>query len=603
MDHFDFFQQELAFLRNSVSEFTQAYPEAATELKLSAGRSNDPHVEQLLQSFAFLTGKLRQDLELHKDQLANQMLYNLYPNLISSVPCMTVLQADVLPDGANFLNGSMLEKGSYLTASAKITNNPKRIDCQFQNCYDTPLWPLHINRVHVSPKNHYDLLDNRNDVQAVISVDVINDGEGLVKEYPMNSLRFYIANRPERSQIYQLLKDNLVGVAVKTQVNNQTVIKPLPNGKLRWLGFDQRENVLPDSPQTMPGYRLMQEYFAFSDKFYFFDVEGLELDHVDKQFELLFFLNEPGNAISINRKNLSLNCFPVINLFLKTFKPVPLDQTQHEYRLTGDENNYLYNEIHSISEMRAIGTGGVTRQVNHWLGQHSDVTSKMHYAAHLTPLLTSGEPGCDTMITLYEDNFDVTKPVDQTLSVNGWCNNRRLPEWLRAGDQFKDKFRPIGLAPMLTASIIEQPTRFKGAQIQGERLLKLLSQLRLNVMSLGNSDAQLSALKQLLYLYSDPKSSSHMRQLEGIREMGAESIVKRLGKDAWRGHCRGTRITITVDENYYTGANPLLFGEVLSHFMGLYTTVNHFVQLQLKSQQRGGVWKQWQPRIGEQILL
>ena len=88
-----------------------------------------------------------------------------------------------------------------------------------------------------------------------------------------------------------------------------------------------------------------------------------------------------------------------------------------------------------------------------------------------------------------------------------------------------------------------------------------------------------------------------------FRSLEASDTVRRLGSQAWRGHCRGSRLSLTVDENYFNGANPLLFGEVLSRFLGLYTSINHFVQLQLISHQREGVWKQWQPRIGEQAIL
>jgi type VI secretion system protein ImpG len=96
---------------------------------------------------------------------------------------------------------------------------------------------------------------------------------------------------------------------------------------------------------------------------------------------------------------------------------------------------------------------------------------------------------------------------------------------------------------------------------------------------------------------------SHLKQLDGLVSLAARSSVKRMGHDAWRGHFRGTHMTLTLDEDYFDGANPLLLGDVLSRFLGLYTTPNHFVQLQLQSYQREGVWKQWHPRIGEQVIL
>ncbi len=79
--------------------------------------------------------------------------------------------------------------------------------------------------------------------------------------------------------------------------------------------------------------------------------------------------------------------------------------------------------------------------------------------------------------------------------------------------------------------------------------------------------------------------------------------VKRMGNESWRGHYRGSKVTVKIYEKFFGGANPMLLGEVLSYFFGLYTTLNHFVQLELIRYQREGVWKQWPPRIGERIIL
>jgi type VI secretion system protein ImpG len=110
-------------------------------------------------------------------------------------------------------------------------------------------------------------------------------------------------------------------------------------------------------------------------------------------------------------------------------------------------------------------------------------------------------------------------------------------------------------------------------------------------------------LKQLLSLYCDPLTASQHRQVEGIVDIDVRQSVRRMGSDAWRGHYRGILITLKIEESFFDGSNALLLGEVLSHFFSLYTTLNHFVQLQLVSYQREGVWQQWPPRIGEQIIL
>lgn len=599
---FEYFQQEMRFLRDSVEAFSQTYPQVASELKLSAGRSSDPHVEQLLQSFAYMSGQLRSDLQKQRDEIPNQLLNSLYPNLLRSVPCMSVLQANVEMDGANFVNGCQLEKGRQFIGRASKSGQEKAkansrevVECKFQNCYNTPVWPFEIDNIRVMPKNLFDFLDKRVDIQSVVSIEVSSNGSEAMHQYPLDKLRFFINDGMIRSSFYQLLSDRLSGIAIKVDDK----VYPLPDAALQWLGFADDENVLPDDAGSQRAYRLLQEYFTFPEKFYFFDVEGLDVHGAVDKFELLLLIDESSRRIHLNKHSLALNCFPAINLFEKTFKPVQLKQDQHEYRLLADERFYLQHEIHSIEQVRSIAYSGKSQTVAPWLGTGDKPTSGLYYVTRLSDLLQPGERGCDTFLAIYDADFSPSQPVDQTIAVKGWCNNRRLPESLRVGQSLN----LVGEGPMLSANVAEMPTKFKGASLEGQNSIKLLSQLSLNLHALGEGENRLHLLQQMLQLYCDPLALSHTRQINGLTDMQAKAVVKRIGSDMWRGHCRGTRVSLHIDEDYFDGANPLLLGSVLSHFFGLYTTLNHFVQLQLISDKREGVWKQWQPRIGEQVIL
>ena len=594
MDHLEAFQQELQFLRNSVEEFTYAYPEISRELQLSAGRSGDPHVEQLLQSFAYLTGKLRADMELQRGETVNQMLHALYPNLIRSLPCMSVLQAHVETDGANFINGYTLKKGALMSAKACVQGNKKEHDCFMQCCYDTPLLPLRIEKTTLSPVNNFSHFEKRPDVRAVLAVKIESYAMDQLYEYPMDTLRFYIKDSSHRPFIYRALADKLSGIAVK--VGND--IYDLKNDELTWLGFDDAHNVLPDEQSGQAAYRLLQEYFSFPDKFHFFEVHGIPKDKITQSFELLFLLDENNVKIKVPNDAFFLNSFPVINLYQKTFKPVQLEQTVHEYRLVADESQPELSEVHTISQVKSIGFDGRSKEVEPWLGGHKEQLTRLYYVSRLHPLVKPGKAGCDTMISLFDSEFKTSDQIDQTLMIKGWCSNRQLPEWFRVGSFLM----PVGKSAMKFASVIEPPTNFKGADLDASKNVKLVSQLTLNQLSLGEGPDRLATLKQILRLYANPELKTHLKQIDGLVSMEARSKVKRLGEASWRGHCRGTLVTLKVDEDCFDAANPLLFGRVLSHFFALYTTLNHFVQLSLTSRQKKGEWKTWPPRIGEQIV-
>ncbi|BFM48698.1 type VI secretion system baseplate subunit TssF [Marinomonas sp. THO17] len=614
------FQQEMRYLRQSVEEFSRTYPEAAAELKLSAGRSNDPHVEQLLQSFAYMTGRLRADLNDQKNQIPNQLLHSLYPNLIRSLPCMAVLQANVEPDGANFVNGYCFEKGRQLIGTAqRIGKNGQKesLDCRFTNCYHTDLWPLQVTDTKVLPKNSVLGLEEtvgKNTIfQSVVSIQVDNTGTEAIQNYPISRLRFYLCDSSHQAQLYQMLCDALVAVAVKVE-DKITLLRP-PQGQspsgfqsalqsvVEWQGFADDQNVLPDDAGSQRAYRLLQEYFAFVEKFYFFDLLNLAhnqaLNGAQDRFEILFLLDQSANSVQLNTRSFLLNCFPVINLYEKTFKPIPLQHHQHEYRVLADEKHYMNAEVHSLTQVKSISASGQSRLVTPWLGPNLNAQGQEYYVTRLVELMKPGERGCDTFLAIYQADFSTAQPIDQTLSIKGLCNNRRLPESLREGQALQ----LFGSGPMLSASILGIPTQFKGAQLDGQNTVKLLSQLSLNLDSLSAGDSSLASLKHILRLYCDPMSRSHLRQVEGLVELTAAAVVKRMGKDMWRGHCRGTELSLLINEDYFSSSNPILLGSVLSYFFGLYTSLNHFVQLKLISDQREGVWQQWQPRIGEQVIL
>lgn len=613
LENHRYFQQEMRYLRRSVEGFSHTYPEVAAELKLSAGRSNDPHVEQLLQSFAFMTGKLQADLAQQQDQIPNQLLNSLYPNLMRSLPCMTVLQANIEADGANFINGYVLEKGRQFIAEAgrKGTNGEhETMECRFENCYSTPLWPLEVTHTDIIPRNNFTELDqlgtNKSKfVKTILSINIKNMGSDPIRDYPIDRLRFYIADVEQRTKIYQALNDNLLGVAIKvgnkiTRLDNENF--PLKK-VLDWQGFNDKQNVLPDDSGSLRSYRLIQEYFAFPEKFYFFDILLLINNHIFddalNEFEILFLLENSPNNLYFNSNCFKLNCFPAINLYEKTFKPVGLLQNQYEYRLLADEKHYMYAEVHNITDVHTISYDGSRHQVSAWLGATTQSDVNLYYISRPVGLLKPGERGSDTLLSLYSPDFSPCEPVDQTLIVRGLCNNRRLPEALREGQ----KMQLVGSGPMINAIIQGIPSKFKATNLNSKNTLKLLSQLSLNLGSLSNQEECLATLKKILSLYSNENSITHQRQLSGLIAMQSHAVTRRIGGESWRGHCRGRLISLEINEDYFAGSNPLLLGAVLSYFFGLYTTLNHFVQLQLVSDQREGVWAQWQPRIGEKVIL
>lgn len=59
----DYYERELTFLRQMGAEFADKYPKVAARLVLEPDRCEDPHVERLLEGFAFLAARVHLKIE------------------------------------------------------------------------------------------------------------------------------------------------------------------------------------------------------------------------------------------------------------------------------------------------------------------------------------------------------------------------------------------------------------------------------------------------------------------------------------------------------------------------------------------------------------
>jgi len=146
-----YYNQELTYLRTAGKHFAKAYPKIARRLELSDSESADPHVERLLESFAFLTGRIGQEIDDQYPQTATALLNILYPHLVNPVPSMAIAHFNADPSKGNLTKGFSVPKGTVLHAKSA-----EGISCDFTTVYPLTLWPIHVDGVSVVPLNRYE---------------------------------------------------------------------------------------------------------------------------------------------------------------------------------------------------------------------------------------------------------------------------------------------------------------------------------------------------------------------------------------------------------------------------------------------------------------
>ena len=87
-----YYNRELASLRQLGREFSSQFPKVASRLLLEEGASEDPHVERLIESFAFLSARIHHKLDDEFPEITDALLNVLYPHYLRPVPSMSIVQ-------------------------------------------------------------------------------------------------------------------------------------------------------------------------------------------------------------------------------------------------------------------------------------------------------------------------------------------------------------------------------------------------------------------------------------------------------------------------------------------------------------------------------
>jgi len=601
----DFFTDELAALRVDAAQFASSYPAAASALGLNRGHSNDPQVELLIQSFAFLAGRLRYQVEVGSAALPNSLMDYLYPHMSAPIPVMMIAQIDVKPDGANFSKKVPLKRGTYLTATA-ASNTGTPITCRFRTAYETPLCPLEITQIRMLGDQD---LPRSLGSQAGSAISIIVERTCIesIKTLQIDPLRMYINGEQKYAyRLYETIATSLQQIVIYALTPDRQRMGPpcvLDPSALKWVGFDDDKAMLEASPNTHPGHRLLQEYFSFPEKFMFFDILGVEVSQGSDCFEILLISSESFDSASeLPTPLLMLNCVPVINLFETRIEPLALDQMQYEYRLQGDAQNHRYCEIYSIKELSSIRQGESPRAISPYFSmddfQHL-AQQDYFYLTRRDESQLKDVRGTEIYLSFLDTQFKLTQPVDETLAGTAVCTNRGLPEQLRIGDALKLE----GAGPVSAITIVSRPTWHQTPSLIGARPWALASTLALNHLSLAEGAQALAALKDILRLHAGSRNIYGFKQIDGVRGMNCKRVLRRFGRDAWRGFVPTLQIHLEFDRDNFSEQSVVLFGDVLRRFFALYCSVNMAVEVQIASNDRKGDLKQWSPLVAHQENL
>ncbi|MBP0951631.1 type VI secretion system baseplate subunit TssF [Pseudomonas sp. 20GA0080] len=591
----DYYQDELSALRQLGRRFSERNPALAPFLG-QAGR--DPDVERLLEGFAFLTGRLRQKLDDELPELTHSLMNLLWPNYLRPLPSVSMLQFEPL-----------LRSGPAVLVDRSTPVESDPVDgrvCRFRTCFATEVLPLELKELR-----HSSISDG-----ATLKLFFVMSCEGHIGELELKRVRLHLAGDRYVSQaLYLALMRKLEGVTLSVldaegrlidDAHGSTIELDIPVTQVQPVGFAEEEALIPYPFNTFRGYRYLQEYFFFQEKFMFVDVTGLSVlsalpESIIKHARgIQLTLNIKGAEIQRLRPTLDhvkLYCTPIVNLFKQDALPILVDAKRDDYLLVPSRDDLSSCAVYSVDRVTGWQSGGLGYQdyalfesFEHDSGQGS-TKNKPFYSARQRPSMQYD--GLDTYLSF--DHRSVEYP--ETVSVELSCTNHDLPLQIKAGGICRSC---DGTPDFLRFKNITPATPSYAPPVSRDFLWRVISNMSLNYLSLANIDA----LKVVLETYDLPRY--HDQQAERASRhllKGLESISHRPADRLYKGRpVRGVTTELVINPDGYEGEGTLfLFASVLNEFFALYASLNSFHELSVKSTH--GEFYKWTPRMGLQPLL
>jgi type VI secretion system protein ImpG len=603
-----YYERELTFVRRMAAGFAQKYPKIAGRLLFEPqnGKSEDPHVERLIESFAFLASRIHLKIDDEFPEITQSVLQILYPHYLAPIPSMSIVSFTLDPEQGKLSTGYTIERHRRLDSKSN-----RDATCKFRTCYPVTLWPLDLEAARIDVPGPADVSGTPAPAALVLTLRAHRDIR--LSELRIEHLRFFLnAESQLVHRLYELIFGHCTGVQLHRPGGPPV---PLGPSALSEVGFGKDEGMLPYSNRSFLGYRLLQEYFHFPEKFWFFDVNNLSAlrsGGFDTEASLVLLLDEPPRLDQkIEPKHFRLACTPIVNLFQQSAEPIRLDHAHTEYRVVADLRHQQTTEIYAVDGVTSVSpsTSQVTAFQPFYSFKHSFERRKQHTFWHATrrPSTRKDDAGTEVFLTLVDLDFRPTRPATDVITVAVTCCNRDAPDSLTLDPD--GDFDLLEAAPIRRINALVRPTRTVRPPLRHGAQWRLISHLSLNFLSPveGGDDDDPEVLQEILKLYDFSDSSAVQQQIQGLVGVKSRQVWRRIHTGRGSGFARGIESTLEFDEARYVGTGVYLFASVLEKFLGLYVSINAFSEMIATTTRRVQAalppLKRWPPRSGQQPLL
>jgi type VI secretion system protein ImpG len=611
-----YFEREYNFLQIAGEEFAKKHQAIGGLLRLSERQRKDPFVERLFEAFAFLSGRIHERLDDDMPEFTGGLMEQLFPQFLRHFPSCAILKAEtmsgavtkpvVVKRGSEIQTPTGRYKIKYRVSASPLEQTrtiekTEPAEFVFRTAWDFVVHPVRLKKVR---------LEDTPEGQSALVLQFQPERNVKYEDLDLKRLTLYLHG--PFSLTYTLLAyltRHAVSIGVREISGDGKApfqaIKPFSIGipELTPDGDSEGDDLslIPYARQAFRGYRLLQEYFSFPQRFFFINIEGLNRFEASAEgfpFEVkISFDRKLSREYQPSINDILINCVPIINLFDRPTEEVAVTQRMPEYYVIPDADRRKSKEIYSINKVDGISENKLLQY------SYSPVTSydildttdpeyeyKRFFSAVYRPV--PGDMG-ETAIRLAGPSMEKDIFPKETLSLQATLSNGFLPSKYLQVESISE---PVNFPEGIKAANLTVPSEVLPSPERKNFLWALISHLTISFSTLADSGTFKSILN--LYNWSPSHTNPNRKKIhEGIVRVHPP-VTKNIYKD--RGLIRGIEFTIDIDPRKFEhGEGDIhLFGLVLSRFLSQYLTINSFVILTFTDIETNKQYS-WQPNPGK----
>lgn len=561
-----YYNEELTYLLEAGREFAKRHPQKARMLHLDDVRARDPNVERLLESFVFLTSRIRKHLDDDFSQIADALLSIIWPDYLNPVPSFCLLEFT----SENWMPSEIVRIPQFAEVDSEPGN--ENIRCRFRTCYGITVFPFEIIRAVVEPQGT---------TSCLTLTFSVKEGTTL-SQYRQERIRVQLFG--ELLQCWQLYGVLLgkkgdqpivdsINVETFDEAGNRTAHQTFGADILSPNGLSEKESILGSTSTSLWSYGLFRDFFIFPEKFQGFGLDMLDFvgnNENTSEFTVSFNLNThwPSN-LRIAPEQFRLNTVPIVNLFEHDANPIRLDYSHHRYTIRGDIKYPEFYQVYSVDRVEGLEfNSGKQKSYQPLLSSGAETNPKetCYYSVEREP---SSWGGIENFISFKDAEVTSGFPEEEIISISLTCTNGRLPTSLLPG-QINNAVSDID--SNLRLRNISHPTKFTLPNTEKNSLWRWLSHASLNYVNLLSAEN----FRVLLQLHDFSNSDANSHRIEGITNISLRPI-----RGFFKGAIvPGNGVEIAVNETHFSDPGEVqALARIFSQFLSSFASINSFVEV------------------------